>query len=253
MPGGEQAIREPWRMAFAYLSDAFEWKALAEQFRALGFFERLETRPLSVLSQMIEKGINCPTTTACGRLFDAVSAVAGVCSEITYEGQAAIELEATSPSDPARLADEESAAYRLGVSGHEGGDLALLDPRPMWKSLLEDLRRGASTATVSARFHLGLAKALVDMVLYLEAFHGNPWQRRVALSGGVFQNALLLEEVTIRLQAAGIRVLSHVHVPCNDGGLSLGQAAVAAAQAIEGKFNVPWDSWQDRGNRRSDQ
>jgi hydrogenase maturation protein HypF len=179
---------------------------------------------------MIERRRNSPSTTACGRLFDAVAAAIGVRDAVSYEGQAAIELEAL--IDPAALESATAEPYRLDLAHDPTAGLLRIDPRSMWIRLAADLRAGTSPAVIAARFHLGLVQAIGDTIERLAATHGDLWSSRVALSGGVFQNALLLERTTARLQSAGTTVLSHSHVPPNDGGIALGQAAVAAAQMV---------------------
>lgn len=222
MPGGTQAIREPWRIAWAYLSQHVDSAALLRQHCALPFFQGLSKRPLRTLEAMQRAGINSPLTSSCGRLFDAVSALVGICSEADYEGQPAIELEAC--VDAVAFGRDEGYPFAL-TSAH-------IDPAPLWPALLTDLANDVATGVVAARFHRGLVQAIVAMVERLTQHHGDPWQHRIALSGGAFQNALLLAELTRRLEAIGFAVLSPSRVPANDGGLSLGQAVVAAAQSI---------------------
>ena len=236
MPGGVQAIREPWRMAYAYLRQAFDWNALRQRYAHLPFIRFVLAKPLLTLDKMLAKDLNSPMTSSCGRLFDAVAAVIGLRQEVGYEGQAAIELEAAVDHDA--LADESNEqAYTFNVtspSGHpRDRGVAYIESKPMWAALLRDLDAGTAPGVIAARFHKGLARAIVTMVDMLTERHGDPWHGRVALSGGVFQNALLSNTVIERLQASGREVLSHRQVPTNDGGLSLGQAAIAAAQAIK--------------------
>jgi len=223
MPGGAAAIREPWRMACAYLrryGSRLPWESLPV-FRSLH-------RRRATLERMIAQGINTPSTTSCGRLFDAVAAVIGLRREVTYEGQAAIELEAV-----ARGATRQGdLCYSFDImAGHETG-CASLSTQPLWPALLADLAAGVSPGRISRRFHQGLAQAVAGMIAHLSKRHGDPWQGRVALSGGVFQNALLTGELLGLLQKSGFQVLSHSRVPANDGGLSLGQAAIAAARTL---------------------
>jgi hydrogenase maturation protein HypF len=222
MPGGAQAIHEPWRMAWAYLSQHADSAALQREYRALPFFQALKGRPVQTLQAMQRAGINSPLTSSCGRLFDAVSALMGVCTEAEYEGQPAIELEAT--VDTAALGQGDGYAFEL-TPEH-------VDSAPLWPALLADLASNVPTGVIAARFHIGLAQAIVAMALRLTRRGGNPWLHRIALSGGVFQNAVLLVELTRRLEAEGFSVLSPSRVPTNDGGLSLGQAAVAAALSL---------------------
>jgi hydrogenase maturation protein HypF len=180
---------------------------------------------------MIAQRVNSPLSSSAGRLFDAVAATLGVCRErVLYEGQAAIELEAL--VDPHALhSDDDAHAYPFEIASTLPDGLRCIEPRPMWEALLDDLLRGTPVPVVAARFHKGLAIAVVRMVECLaDLLTGSADTRSVALSGGVFQNRVLFEQVVTRLEAAGFRVLTHRQVPANDGGLSLGQAVVAAAR-----------------------
>jgi hydrogenase maturation protein HypF len=219
--GGTRAILEPWRNAYAHLVTHFGWDTVKRLYPDLDLIRYLAGKPLRLLASMVESGINSLPSSSCGRLFDAVAATLGLSRDaVTYEGQAAIELEALAVSAmrtcgqgyPSRIAAE--------------GPALILDPKPMWSALLDDLARGAEPATVAARFHTGLADAVARVGTRLAREHGIG---TAALSGGVFQNKILLEAVGERLRSAGLGVLSHRQVPPNDGGLSLGQAAVAAA------------------------
>ncbi|GAA0633583.1 carbamoyltransferase HypF [Halomonas beimenensis] len=225
MPGGTQAIRQPWRLAHAHLCRLGDWPGLAARHRRLAFFQALEARPLATLERMIATGLNSPLSSAAGRLFDAVAALLGLRLTVSYEGQAASELEAA--VEEGALAE---AGYPFAIVQDEG--LPRLEPGPMWQALLADLARGETTGIMAARFHTGLAEGLAAMVEHLANHHGDRWGGRIALSGGVFQNAVLAEALVPRLEAAGWKVLRHARVPANDGGLSLGQAAVAAALTI---------------------
>jgi hydrogenase maturation protein HypF len=202
LPGGATAIREPWRTAAAWL-----W--------ALGEPAPPDWAPVAALLDAHAAGrLPQPVTTGAGRLFDAVAALCGVRHRITYEGQAAIELE--------RLVDRGVRdGYPVTVTGPvlPGGDLV--------RAVLADLRAGVDVPVVSARFHLGLAAMLVEAATAAARRRGRD---TAALSGGVFANLVLLEAVRSGLEDAGLRVLVHSRVPCNDGGVSLGQVAVALAQ-----------------------
>ncbi len=175
---------------------------------------------------MIARGVNAPLSSSCGRLFDAVAAAVGLCHDrALYEGQAAMMLEAA--ADIA-AADDDRAAYPFAIAEACPDGLLHLDPTPMWSVLLRDLGAGAAVPLIAGRFHAGLAIGIARMVAALGI------TGRVALSGGVFQNKLLLEQVMRRLAAQGLDVLTHRVVPANDGGLALGQAAVAAARLLCG-------------------
>jgi len=227
MPGGEQAIREPWRMAYAYLSRRQDWSLLRKDYAHLPFFRLLREKPLAVLDRMIENRVNSPWTSSCGRLFDAVAAVLGLRCTATYEGQAAMELEAAAWDEAAQ---QDEAYYALNIRPLEGtGVSACMDTGALWPALLQDVAGGVRPAVAAARFHRGLARGIVDMVAFLERGPVTAWQGRIALSGGVWQNALLSAQVEGMLQQAGYQLFVQCRIPPNDGGLSLGQAAVAAA------------------------
>jgi len=212
MPGGVAAIREPWRMAAVYL-DAAYGGAVPEP---LGVVTRNQPRWSQVISLARAK-VGSPLTSSAGRLFDAVASILGVRDTINYEGQAAVELE--------QLADpEERGAYAAGVTGAQPFRLAGAD---MVRAVVEDLRAGVDPGLVAARFHNGVAAAVVAGCTLAREATG---LATVALSGGVFQNLLLLERTVTGLEARGFRVLVHGRVPPNDGGISLGQAAAAGAR-----------------------
>jgi len=212
MPGGAAAIRQPWRMAAAYVDHACPDLAAD----ALDVARRDPARWAAVLS-MARRGVNSPLTSSAGRLFDAVAAILGVRDAVNYEGQAAIELE--------QLAEPgERDEYRAGIDlaapfQVRGGDLV--------RAAVADLAAGVPREVIAARFHNGVAGLVTDGCLLLRERHG---LEVVALSGGVFQNVLLLHRVVRGLRAHGFGVLTHSRVPCNDGGISLGQAVVAAAR-----------------------
>jgi hydrogenase maturation protein HypF len=216
MPGGAAAIRQPWRMAASYLAAAWPDIPAAGLGAGLAVRARNERSWAAVLA-MAERGINAPLTSSAGRLFDAVAALTGVRDEIRYEGQAAIELE--------QLADPgEPGCYRAAVSGGEPLRVAAAD---LVRAAAADLAAGISPAVIAARFHNGVAAVIDDVCVALRE-RGGPGT--VALSGGVFQNVLLTGRVISRLEDRGFRVLTHRQVPCNDGGVSLGQAVIAAAR-----------------------
>ena len=170
-----------------------------------------------VLGQMLARGVNAPLTTSAGRLFDAVAALIGLRQAVSFEGQAAMELEYAADSN-------ETGAYPLALVGGENWSPLVLDWGPLVAALLADLRSGVATGIMAARFHNGLVEAIVRVAQAVG-------ERRVALSGGCFQNRLLTERAAARLRAAGFEVLLHRQTPPNDGCISLGQVAVAAARA----------------------
>ena len=222
LPGGERAMREPWRNAWAHLDAAFGWPEVVREHGDLDSIRWLRQKPVDVLAAMRERGVNSPPASSAGRLFDAAAAVLGVCREsMAHEGEAAMALEALAAR--ARL-DANDSGYP--VERRRDG-VAVVSWRPLWQALLEDLRDTVSPEIVAARFHEGLARAVADLGIELADERG---LGTIVLSGGVFQNRLLLEAVAGRLESAGKQVLLPRRIPANDGGLSLGQAAVAAAR-----------------------
>jgi hydrogenase maturation protein HypF len=232
MPGGTAAVREPWRNLYAHLAAAFGRTRLASQLQGLELGEYLNGKPCATLDAMIARSVNAPLASSCGRLFDAFAALLGLCRDRQgYEGQAGAYLEAIAEEASPREAD---AGYPFGLSASSDNVPALIDPAPMWVAALEDLRGGTSRGVMAARFHVGLARALVTLTQSLVE-SGTEASRRfdtVALSGGCLQNSILLQELTRRLEGSGLFVLTHKNVPANDGGLALGQAAIGAARMI---------------------
>jgi hydrogenase maturation protein HypF len=227
MIGGERAIYQPWRNTYAQLIAANLWNDCQQQYADLEIIKFLDNKPLKLLNQLIKKKINSYQTSSVGRLFDAVAAAIGIYrDECSYEGQAAIAMEAI--VDVSSLNnDKETLIYPFSFSFSDR--IYYINPRPMWQALLHDLQQQIPQAVMAAKFHKGLANAIVEMVKHLSQEN---LISQVALTGGVFQNCILLEQVTKRLQTLGIKVLTHSLVPANDGGLSLGQAVIAAAQLI---------------------
>jgi hydrogenase maturation protein HypF len=213
LPGADRAVTEPWRMACAWLlaSGDAEIPELPAPLKRW-----VAPRRWADVARLARNGLAAPTTTSAGRLLDAVAALCGVRSTVTYEGQAAIELEA--------LADRaERRAYPLEII-----DDLILDARPTIRAVAQDIASGATIATISARAHNALATATAAACTIAAERSATDI---VVLSGGVFQNRLLLETCTDDLTARGLRVLHPERLPCNDGGISYGQAAVAAAVA----------------------
>ena len=209
LPGGEQAVREPWRMAMSHLLDAAADPQIVT---------RRHAEAARVLERMILRGVNSPAASSAGRLFDAVAAIAGVADVVSFEGQAAMQLEwlaADRPVDGAYVCDLQLE-----------NDTLLLDPRPLIRAVATEARAGVEAADIGRRFHRGLATAITDVCTRLRAREGID---EVVLTGGVFLNALLTNDCVELLSAAGFRVYRHRVVPPNDGGLSLGQLAVAAS------------------------
>ena len=218
LPGGEQAVRQPWRMAATYLAQAY-----GDDFLALDipFVQSLEHKRWHTLSQMITRHVNVPPTSSLGRLFDAVAALIGIRNEVIYEGQAAIEMEILADTHDAHI-------YPFALV--EGAP-TLLDVRPMIRSIVEELRQGVSIAQIAGSFHWTVAELLATACMRARQQTG---LQIVALSGGVFQNRLLLERLVAVLQQQAFQVYTNRRVPPNDGGLALGQLAIAAALVNKG-------------------
>ncbi len=232
MPGGVQAIREPWRNMWAHLMAGLGWPRYKMNYGELELTRFLESKPLATLAAMLKSGINCPIASSCGRLFDAVAAAIGVCRERAgYEGQAAVELEALVDRDVLENESDE-LAYPFAVPRLGGKGLPYVEPLAMWQALLGDLLLNTPPGVMAARFHKGLARVIVHMVYRLTRAEDGCILDTVVLTGGVFQNATLLEQVAGRLRRLGYRVLTHRHTPANDGGLALGQAVVGAARQL---------------------
>lgn len=215
LPGGAKAIREPWRLAAVYLQRAF-----GNSFTDLdlSFTRGLDLARWSTLDSMIAARVNCPETSSMGRLFDAVSGLLTLRRSVNYEGQAAIELEGIAE----RVV---TGFYEFCVAGDE------IAAEPVIRRIVEDLLDEEPIGQIAARFHLSVAHLIVNVALRVrEERHLN----RVALSGGVFQNMWLLDRVTGLLRENRFEVFTHSRVPTNDGGISLGQAAVANARLGRG-------------------
>lgn len=207
--GGEAAIREPWRMALAMLSISCGKAAAMDHFQEYG-------DQAGLLLQAGERRINAPLTSGAGRLFDAVAALTGVRTETTYEGQAAIELEQV-------IDDGAGGSYGFEIIREEGR--FIFDWRQLIRDLVRDLGKGCSRGAMAARFHRAVVQLLVDLSLLARKEYACS---RVVLSGGVFQNAYLLDHGFAGLQRKGFTVYANEKVPANDGGISYGQAAAVS-------------------------
>jgi len=215
MPGGERAIHEPWRMAMAHLADA---QAPFAPLKARHLPGELRT-----VERMLERRFNTPLTSSMGRLFDAIAVLVGVKDTVSYEGQAAVELEWLATGvQPDRI-----YPFELGTAPEGDQETPLvIDTRPLIRAVAEEAAKGVSAALIARRFH----STVVDLVAVVcGRLRRATGVSAAVLSGGVFLNALLTAEVSARLQSDGFRVYRHRLVPPNDGGLSLGQLAVAAA------------------------
>jgi hydrogenase maturation protein HypF len=228
MIGGEQAIYQPWRNTYAQLTSAFSWEEITSKYGDLEIIKFLKNKPLSLLHQIVAKNINSPLASSVGRLFDAVAAAIGICrEECNYEGQAAIEMEALVDRDILNN-HKENQNYPFEINILD--NIYCIDPSPMWPALLKDLQQQTSLGIIAAKFHISLAQTIGKMVNNL--CQKNHIQT-VVFSGGVFQNCILLEQITKYLKTSDIKILTHSLVPCNDGGLSLGQAVITAAKIIK--------------------
>ncbi|RJT28878.1 carbamoyltransferase HypF [Mesorhizobium waimense] len=236
MPGGAQAVREPWRNLYAQLMAEMGFAALKMNFEDLAVFAALSVKPLATVDAMIKASLNSPKASSCGRLFDAVAAVVELCFDRqAYEGEAAARLEAIVS---ARTLGEEGdhLAYPLPIPNLKGSGLPYIEPLGMWNAVLGDLILKTPASVISARFHKGLAKSIAAMTLKLarrDEDDAPPRFDTVALSGGCFQNKVVFEQVVGRLEALGFKVLTHSLVPANDGSIAFGQAAIAAAHLID--------------------
>ncbi len=214
LPGGEAAVRDPRRMAAAYLHGIYG-ENFAEAARRLGMeFTPLE---LGILRSQLAGGVNSPLTTSAGRLFDAVAGALNVCRHRTYEGQPAAELEMAAD-------DTEDAFYPATIQEEQA--TLVLDTFAIFRRVVEDHWQGVETPKIAARFHNSLVRLLAAAC---EMVREQTGLETVALSGGVFQNALMLLHLQERLEKRGFEVLTHHLTPPNDGSISLGQVAVAAA------------------------
>ena len=217
MPGGDAASRQPWRNAVAHLHVAFGWEEALARFGHLPQLRAVAAcGPAELLVRMMERGVNAPRASSAGRLFDAVAALLGLhAREVTFEGEAAMALQALA----------ERGARDCGAWDVPIGEHGVVQWRPLWEQLLDDLTRGAAPETLAARFHATLARVVVDMAALSAARAG---QGLVVLSGGVFQNALLAERVMALFEERGLQALFPREFPANDGGVSLGQACIVA-------------------------
>jgi hydrogenase maturation protein HypF len=237
MPGGEMAVREPWRMAFSYALDAqVDSQRIAQ-------FSTYQQRQF--VEQMIQREFRSPRTSSAGRLFDAAAAIVGLGDRVSYEGQAASQLEwlaaetSVAGTYPFELVEEylvKPAAWgdlsacdqyaREVISGS-----LQIDTRPLVRGLFQDVQAGSSPAVMARRFHSTLVRIISATCCRIRTKTG---AAAVVLSGGCFMNALLTSEVSADLIAAGFRVYRHRIVPPNDGGISLGQLAIAAQSPENG-------------------
>ncbi len=222
MIGGNQAALEPWRCIYAQLRRLPDFPAILEAYRELPLFRVLNRRPLEMAEGMLARGVNCPMTSSAGRLFDAAAALLGICRErIDFEGEAAIRLEGLARRGLGGLANfKGEEALWIDEAGR-------IDPGRWWLEALDELARGVEPSLLAARFHHIFARSVSARALQLCHEHR---LGRVALSGGVWQNRLLLEWTCEALRSEGIEVLTPRLLPANDGCIAYGQAVVGLAR-----------------------
>ncbi len=213
MPGSEAAIREPWRLALAWLHREGLHQA------NLAFLAEIPEMSKMMAIEMLDRKINCPQTSSLGRLFDAVAALINLRHETTFSAQAAMELEAL--CDP-----EEKGSYRFSLPSAQGASPQIIETTGLLHDIIADLKNGTRQEVIAGRFHNTIITMLTRTCLVLAEQEGIT---EVACSGGVFQNRIVSQGLEKGLSQAGLTVHCHRRVPCNDGGLALGQAAVAAA------------------------
>jgi hydrogenase maturation protein HypF len=219
MPGGEAAVREPWRMAAVFLQAAYG-EAMEEL--DLAFVRRLDRGAWRLLSRAAERGLNAPPTSSAGRLFDAVASLLGLRDRVDFEAQAAMELEALA-------APEADRVYSVDLQERDGR--IVVQTPDIFRGVVEDLLAEIGAEQIGSRFHATLADVIVRTCRRLRDRSGLD---RVALSGGVFQNVKLLRLAVDGLRRSGFQVYTHHQVPPNDGGLALGQAAIASRLQEDG-------------------
>jgi hydrogenase maturation protein HypF len=214
MPGGVAAIKEPWRMAVSHLYRIYGKHLFNLN---LPLLKEIDRKKIDVMIEMIDKNINSPLTSSLGRLFDGVAAIAGIRNQVVFEGQAAMELEMAATGS----ADE---AYEYAWADEE---VLKIDPQPIIAGVARDVAQGVSTSQVSDKYHATLIRIFTELC---ELMKKKTHISRVALSGGCFQNSILLSGLLKRLEQKGFKVLTHKKVPANDGGIALGQAVIADAK-----------------------
>jgi hydrogenase maturation protein HypF len=216
LPGGAAAIKRPYRTAIGYLLKLLGEDSLNSK---LAFLKQVDAVEIELIKRQIQTGLNSPLCSSLGRLFDAVSALIGIRGEIDYEGQAAVELEMAAYDDCDKVGNK---GYPHLIIENDG--VSIIQLKELLSAIIEDLYHGVSKATISARFHNTVAQMICEICQLIAKRTGI---NQVALSGGVFQNRLLSTRVIPLLESAGFSVLTHKQVPCNDGGISLGQAVIA--------------------------
>ena len=221
LPGGDAATRKPYRIAVAYLLALLGEEGLRQGLALMGDISDAE---IDIVRRQVAAGLNSPLTSSIGRLFDAVSSLLGIRGEIDYEGQAAIELE-MSAHEAHREREEESYPYSIA----EDGGLRIVRIRDLLSAIVDDSQQGVPRSDISVKFHNTIAQMVSQLCLSIS---GDAGTNKVVLSGGVFQNRLLLNKTVGLLERSDFEVYTHRRVPCNDGGISLGQAVIASASFV---------------------
>jgi hydrogenase maturation protein HypF len=219
LAGGDAAVRQPWRSALSYLTDTFDGdlrERLSGTVSRLPIFHSVRPDSLKVVETMLRRGLNTIPTSSCGRLFDAVASIIGARHEITFEAQAAIDLEML-----ARLEPSEVEPYRFTIAETDPMEI---DVRPMIGQIVEDVLEGTTSPRIASRFHTTMATIIDGMCRRIRERDAI---ERVCLSGGSFQNMVLLDRTARALRRSGFELFLHSRVPPNDGGISLGQAVIA--------------------------
>jgi hydrogenase maturation protein HypF len=210
LPGGDAAVRHPWRMALSYIRDSLGPRGPDD----IACFREVPAPQFNLVDTMLTRRVQTMQTSSCGRLFDAVAAILGIGSEVTFEGQAAIALE---------MAAQPGVTERYEFDLQQGEPL-VVDLRQTIATIVKEIARSQPAGEISARFHNTLSAAIVEVCCRIRKSDG---LNRVCLSGGVFQNHLLLGLTAAELRRLGFGVFLHAMVPANDGGISLGQAVIA--------------------------
>jgi len=226
LPGGDTAIKKPYRIAMGYILSLLGEDTLT-RWLALGLGQQINPTEIEIVKRQVARKLNTPSSSSMGRLFDAVAALTGIRKEIDYEGQAAVELEMAAYAHYRKKAtpchkSQHEEEYPYQIVEERGMEVIKL--ATLFSAIIEDLLQGISQAEIAFKFHNTIAHMTSDMCLLIA---GRSGIKQAALSGGVFQNRLLLRKTTDLLEGNGLRVFTHKHVPCNDGGISLGQAVIA--------------------------
>ncbi len=216
-PGGDAVTKHPWRMMTAYLVHYFGENVVAEYPE---LFKDTDPKELEIVLFMIKNKINAPLTSSAGRLFDAVSSLLGICRDTTYHAEAPMRLEAAATPDT-------EGSYPFEFTGD------IISMKPAFEAMIDELTKGKRPGNIAARFHQAIVSVILETVTRISHETGI---REVVLSGGTFQNRIILEQTEQRLVSEGFHVYSHSHIPSNDGGIALGQLAIAAKRREKRKM-----------------